>query len=344
MHAEPPVRFAAVGLNHGHIYGQVNLLLRAGAVLSAFYAPEPDLAASFASAYPQAYAARSVQEILEDETIDLVVSAAVPDERAALGAAVMRHGKDFMSDKPAFTRLDQLEEARRVQAATGRIFSVCYSERFESRATVRAGELVQAGAAGRVVQTTGMGPHRTNLPSRPDWFFKRERYGGILADIGSHQMDQFLFFTGSTSAEVTAAQVANWKHPQHPGLEDFGEAMLRGDGGTGYVRVDWYTPDGLDTWGDGRLFILGTDGYIEIRKYTDLSGRAGDNHLFWVDARGTHYQDCTDVELPYGRQLIDDIRNRTETAMSQMHCFLASELALRAEAQALRLGTLDNGK
>ena len=340
MNTQPKIRFSAIGLNHGHIYGQVNLLLRAGAELVSFYASEPELAGAFAGSYPEARQASSAQEILEDETIQLIVSAAVPDERGPLGVAVMRHGKDYMSDKPAFTTLDQLAEARRAQAETGRIFSICFSERFENPASVRAGELIQAGAIGQVVQTIGMGPHRTSLLTRPEWFFQREHYGGILADIASHQMDQFLFYTGSTTAEVVASQVANYKHPQYPGLEDFGEAMLRSDHATGYVRVDWYTPDGLETWGDGRLFILGTEGYIEARKYTDVAGRPGGNHLLWVDHQETHYEDCTGGDLPYGRHLLFDIANRTETAMTQAHCFLASELALVAEARATRLGHL----
>jgi predicted dehydrogenase len=340
MTARPPVHFAAIGINHSHIYAQTDLLLRAGAELVAFFAPEPDLAAAFARRYPQATPAASGEAILENESIQLVVSAGIPDERAPLGIAAMRHGKDFMSDKPGFTTLDQLAEARRVQAETGRIYSVCYSERFENRATVRAGELVQAGAIGRPLQTIGLGPHRTNLPSRPEWFFQRARYGGILTDIASHQMDQFLFFTGSTRAEVVASQVANYNYPQYPELEDFGDCLLRGDGGSGYVRVDWFTPDGLETWGDGRLTVLGTDGFIEVRKNVDLAGRPGGSHLFLVDGKGTHYIDCGDVPLPYGPQLLADIRDRTETAMSQAHCFLASELALTAEARATRLGNL----
>lgn len=339
--ATPTIRFAVIGINHGHIYGQVNLLLRAGAELVSVFAPEPDLLATFTKTFPQARVAGSAEEILEDQTIQLVVSAAIPNERAPLGFAVMQHGKDYMSDKPGFTTLEQLEEARRVQAETGRIYSICYSERFENAATVKVGELVQAGAIGRVLQTIGLGPHRTNIPSRPPWFFERERYGGILADIASHQADQFLFFTGSTRAEVVAAQVANYNHPQYPGLEDFGDVMLRGDGGTGYIRVDWFTPNGLDTWGDTRLTVLGTEGYIEVRKNIDIAGRPGGNHLFLVDQAGTHYVDCKGVPLPYGAQLIADIVNRTETAMTQAHCFLASELVLRAEAQAQRLGNLE---
>ena len=340
MEKLPPLRFAAIGLNHGHIYGQVNLLLRAGAELVSFYAKEPDLAASFSQRFPLAAQARIPEEILDDATIPLVVSAGIPVERAPLGIEVMRRGKDYMTDKPGFTTLEQLQEARRVQSETGQIYSVCYSEHFETRSTVFAGELVMAGAIGKVVQTIGLGPHRTSLPTRPEWYFQREKYGGVLCDIASHQFDQFLFFTGSTEAEVIAAQVGNFKHPQYPGLEDFGDCLVRGNGGSGYVRVDWYTPDGLPVWGDGRCTILGTEGYIELRKYVDIAGRPGGEHLFLVDQKGVQYIDCSDKDLPYGRQLIYDVYHRTETAMTQAHCFLASELAVKAEAQAVRLGNL----
>lgn len=331
---DEPVRFGVIGVNHNHIRGMTDLLLEAGGELVSVFAPEPDLAADYVARYPQAKRARSADEVLEDESIALIASAGIPDERAAVGIATMRHGKDYLSDKPGFTTLDQLAEARQVQRETGRIYSVCYSERFQNRATVRAGELVAAGAIGRAFQTIGLGPHQLNLPTRPAWFFERARYGGILCDIGAHQADQFLFFTGSTSAEVVAAQVANVAHPEYPGLEDFGDMMLRGDGGTGYVRVDWFTPDGLGVWGDGRLTILGTHGFIEIRKNCDLAGRPGGSHLFLVDGERTRYIDCQDVELPFGPRLLDDVRHRTETAMSQAHAFLASELVLQAEHRA----------
>ncbi len=340
MHSQPKIRFAAIGLNHGHIYGQTNLLLKAGAQLTSFYAKEPELAEAYQKAFPQARLARSEQEILDDPQLELVISAGINVERAPLGVRVMQHGKDYMSDKPGIVTLEQLEQVRRVQAETGRIYSICFSERLDNHASVKAGELISSGAIGKVVQTIGLGPHRANPPSRPPWYFKKAQYGGILTDIASHQVDQFLFYTGSTQAEIVSSQVANYRFPQYPELEDFGDINLRSDHASGYIRVDWYTPDGLDTWGDGRLFLLGTEGYIEARKYTDLLGRKGGDHLFYVDHKGMHYLDCSQVELPYGRQLIDDILNRTETAMPQAHCLLVSELAIRAEMGAARLGNL----
>ncbi len=330
----PRLRFAAVGLNHNHIYSMCEAVVRGGGELVSYFAKEPDLAAAFAKRFPQAMLARSEKEILEDPKIPLVASAGIPDERAPLGLEVMRHGKDYMVDKPGMTTLEQLAEVKRAQAETRRIYSIDYSERFENRATTKAAELVKAGAIGKVVQTIGLGPHRESPKTRPAWFYEKERYGGILCDIGSHQFEQFLYFTGSTRADVVAAQVANVRHADHPGLEDFGDVMLQGDGGAGYIRVDWFTPDGLSTWGDGRLTVLGTDGFIEVRKNVDIAGRLGGNHLFLVDQKETRYVGSQDQELPYGRLLVDDVLNRTETAMPQEHCFLAMELALRAEKQA----------
>ena len=333
----PKIRFSVIGINHSHIYGQVQAVQRGGGELVAMYAKEPDLTAAFVKRFPNVKVVKTEDEILNDKSIQLVLSSAIPDERAPIGIRVMKSGKDYMADKPGITTLEQLAEVRKVQAATRRIYSIMYSERFENRATVKAGDLVKAGAIGDVIQTIGLGPHRTNLKTRPAWFFEKDRFGGILCDIASHQADQFLYFTGSTRAEVVAAQVGNLHHTQFPNFEDFGDVMLRGDGGTGYIRVDWFTPDGLSTWGDGRLTILGSKGFIEIRKNVDIGGRPGGSHLFLVDQKETRYVDCQDVVLPYGQQLVADILNRTETAMTQAHCFLATELMLKAQKQAQRV-------
>lgn len=332
----PRIRFAAIGLNHGHINGLTQTVMAGGGELVWVHAAEPDLLAAFQKRFPQARAARSVQEVLDDASIHLVVSASIPDERAALAVDVMQHGKDILLDKPAVTTLDQLADVRRVQAATSRIVGVLYG-RLESRSATRAGELVKAGAIGRVVQTLGLGPHRLDPPTRPAWTFERTRYGGILCDLASHQCDQFLYLTGSTQADVVAAQVGNVRYRQYPGLEDFGDAIVRGDGGTGYMRVDWLSPDGLTTWGDTRLTIMGTDGYIEIRSNTDIAGRPGGHHLFLVDQQQTRHIDCSQVVPPFSGRFVDDVLDRTETSMPQRAVFLATELALRAQDQARRL-------
>lgn len=245
----------------------------------------------------------------------------------------MQHGKDFLVDKPGVATLAQLSEVRKVQKATGRIYTIFYG-RLENRATLRAGELVKGGAIGQVIQTMAVAPHRTNPKTRPEWFWNAKRYGGIINDIGSHQFDEFLFFTGSTKAEIIASQVANINHPENKAFEDFGDAMVTGDKGTGYLRLDWFTPDGLKSWGDDRITILGTEGFIEIRKNLDLSGREGGSHLFLVDQKETRHFDCSNHPLAFAKLFVDDIVNRTQTSMQQDMCFLATELALKAQKKA----------
>lgn len=333
----PRIKFAVIGLNHGHINNQVQTALRGGGQLVSFYAKEPDLAAAFAKRYPDAKLARSEQDILEDSTIHLILSAAIPNERAPLGVKAMEHGKDFMVDKPAATTTEQLAEVRRVQAQTKRIFSVLIG-RHESRSINKAGELIRSGAIGKVIQTTALAPHKMSPETRPAWFFKRDQYGGIICDLASHNFDAYLYLTATTRAEIVASQIGNVTHPQYPELEDFGDVMLSGDGGAGYIRVDWFTPAGLNTFGDGRLTIIGSEGYIELRETVDIVGRPGGDHLFLVDQKGSKYIDCSDVPLPYGERLVDDVLNRTTTADSQSRTFLTMELALEAQKRARRLG------
>ena len=331
------IKFAVVGMSHYHIFGMVETILRGGGVPTSAYAAEPENGVAFAKRFPQTRMAKSEDEILNDPSIQLVLSAAVPDQRAPLGMRVMRHGKDFLSDKPGITSLEQLAEVRKVQAETRRIFGIMYSGRLEVPAAVKAGELVHAGAIGRVVQTLNIAPHQINQAGgspRPDWFWDAARYGGILADIGSHQADQFLYYTGSTEAEIVASQVGNVNHKEHPKFQDFGDAMLRGNRGVGYMRMDWFTPNGLGTWGDDRIFILGTEGYIELRPYVDLAGRKGTNHLFIVDREQTRYIDCSNVALPFGPQFVSDVVNRTQTGQDQTQCLLAAELVLKAQKNA----------
>ncbi|WP_235890569.1 Gfo/Idh/MocA family protein [Martelella alba] len=327
---------AVIGINHSHIYGQVDVMRAAGAELACYFAAEDHLAARFGETYPDVPRSDAVDRILEDPAIGLIISAAIPDQRVDIAIAAMRHGKDVLLDKPAATTVEDLERLKAVQKQTGRIVSVRYSEHLESRATIRAGELVRDGAIGSLVHMSGFGPHRLRRPTRDPWFFDRNAYGGILVDLASHQTEQFLFFTDSLNAEILSATVQNRTNPADPGLQDFGDIHMQNAVATGYARVDWLTPDGLPVWGDGRTFLVGTEGYIELRKHIDITGRPGKDHLFLSDRSETRYIDCSDVAISYGRDLMADISNRTETAMPQMRCFNAMALALEAQAIAER--------
>ncbi len=333
---ERNMTFAVIGLDHRHAYGMTGLLKQAGATLAGYLdAGEDNIVAGFQKRFPDARAITEKARILEDPNIQAVVIAAAPSERAALSIEAMRHGKDVMIDKPGCISLDELERIRACAAETGRIWSIDFSERFEVPAVTRASAMVADGRIGRVIQTLGIGPHRLNAATRPEWFFESSTYGGILTDIASHQIDQFLHFTGVTDPTITHASTANLGHPEYPGFEDFGEVNLSGEGARGYVRVDWFTPDALPNWGDGRLFLLGTEGYIELRKYVDPTGRTGTDHLILCNDNTLEYVDCSGDDLPYFGQFIDDVLDRTETAGSQSHTFRVMHLAIESQVKAL---------
>lgn len=329
---------AAIGLDHDHIYGMCDGLAGAGADICSVYDPDPVKVAAFCKHFPSAKPSSHDDAIFENESIDLIASAAIPADRAAIGLRAMQHGKDYFVDKPPFTTLGQLAAARATTQQTGRKYGVYYSERLHVEAAVFAGQLLEQGAIGRVIQVIGAGPHRLNAPSRPAWSFDRSLYGGILCDIGSHQIEQFLFFADATDAEVTFSRVANYAHKAYPNFEDFGECSLLGsNGAVGYLRVDWLTPQGLSTWGDGRTLLLGTDGYIELRKYVDIAHDSSGDHVYLVDHRGEHHFSVAGtVGYPFFEKFIRDCLEGTEGAMSQNHAFKAAELAIIAQMQALR--------
>jgi predicted dehydrogenase len=327
---------AAIGLDHGHIYGMCEGLIGAGATLKCVYDPDPAKVESFRERFPDVRVARAEDEILDDPQVQLVAGAAVTSERCALGLRVMEAGKDYFTDKAPLTTLDQLAAAREAVQRTGKKYAVYYSERIHVETAVFAGQLIEQGAIGRVLQVVGFGPHRLRAAGRPAWFFEKEKYGGILTDIGSHNVEQILYYTGATDGEVVNSQIANYAHPQYPGLDDFGDAnIVTNTGATGYFRVDWFTPDGLQTWGDGRTFILGTEGFIEQRKYMNLGTQDGPGHLFLANGeQETHFRTGGKVGYPFFGQLVLDCLNRTENAMGQDHAFKAIELALQAQLNA----------
>ncbi len=331
---------AAIALDHGHIYGMCNGLVEAGATLKWVYDPDPAKVEQFVKTYPGVKAAASEEEILSDPEVKLVCGAAVTNLRCALGLRVMEAGKDYFTDKAPLTSLEQLAQAKEMVSRTGKKYMCYYGERIHVEAAVYAGYLIEQGAIGTPIHVDGFGPHRIGDPStRPDWFWKKEQYGGILCDIGSHQIEQFLFYCGCKDAKVQYSEVGNYNHPEHPELEDLGDAVLLGDNGaTQHFRVDWFTPDGLSTWGDGRTFIIGTEGYIELRKYVNVATQKSGGHVFLVNRDGEqHFEVDGKVGYPFFGELILDCINRTENAMTQEHCFKAAELCVRAELQAQKV-------
>lgn len=328
--------FAASHFDHGHIYGQIGGLTHAGGMLKYVYDPDESRLTSVLRQNPGARRVADFREILDDPALHLVASAAIPSERCALGLQVLNSGKDYFTDKSPFTTLDQLAQARAAVQRTGRRYMVYYSERLHSESGWHAGELIRQGAVGRVLQVLNLAPHNLSATSRPAWFFDKSKYGGILTDIGSHQFEQFLIYANATDGVINHARVANMAHPDHPGLEDFGEALLTlNTGASAYCRLDWFNPDGSKIWGDGRTFVLGTEGYLEVRKYINFGRTDGGDRIILADQKDTYEIECQGrVGHPFFGQFILDVLQRTEHAMTQAHAFKAAELSMQAQALA----------
>lgn len=328
-------RFAAIGLDHRHIYDLTQGLLDASAECVGYNpdTTDPRVLAGFRKRFPHVPAVETAR-LLDDPSIDFVVIAAVPRDRAELAIVAMQRGKDVMVDKPGVTTFAQLAAIERCVAETGCIWSICLG-RLASPSVQEALRVVRSGEIGRLLHTTQLAPHRLNRALRPAWFFDKPAYGGIINDIGVHSIDQFLAFAGASDAEIVHASIGACG-TEPAGFEDFAELVLSARGVRGSVRLDWFTPDGLPDWGDGRLFVVGTEGTLELRKNLDIEGRPGGDHMFVANRTTTRYVDCSKRPASYYRDFLADVAERTSRTAPQEHYFTVCRIALQAEAQAMR--------
>lgn len=329
--------FAAVGLAHGHIYGMCHGLIRAGADLGFVYDRDPALVARFQKEFPTVQVANSEEEILKNPAVRLVASADIPARRAPLGVRVMQAGKDFLSDKASCTTLQQLEDIQTACAQTGQKFITYFGESVDSESMTFIYDRLARGMLGRVNSVIISAPHVLNAPSRPAWFFTREDQGGVLIDIGSHQVHQFLKLTGNATASITAARVANLRYPQYAEFDEVGDIMLTGqNGATGFMHISWDFPTGLGTWGDPRLIIEAEKGYIELRKNVNIGVDKQGEHVFLVSEDGTFHESVQGkIGSSFFHRVLWDVVHRTDTALPLEETVTTMKLCIEAQNLAL---------
>ena len=323
------VRFVVVGVAHPHAIVLTAGLLEAGAVCIGWVDTPGAHDGSFALLFPD-LSLLDLDHALAAEP-DLVVVAAVPNLRAGYAIQAMEAGADVLVAKPALTHHSQLPEVTAAVEATGQRWWVAFTEHFTSRAVVRADAIVESGRIGAVRHVLGLGPHRLGA-SRPDWFYDPAQTGPMLADLASHQIHHAARLLGTTELAVDGAR--RTPAPDRPHPEMMGELSLAGGSGSAYIRVDWLTPEGLDTWGDVRLMITGEVGTIEVRANCDPGGEPGGGHLIVVDADGMERIDCSADESTWAATILDDVRHGTETLITTNHCLAVTDIALRAAALA----------
>ena len=324
------LNIGVLGIDHGHIFDMLDEMLKEGCTCKFFWTEGSPLTLNeFIKKYPNIKRVEDKEKILDDQEIDIILISSIPVDRAKLAIHCLNAGKDVMVDKPGCTTIDQLNELKKTVKKTGKIWSVNFSERFHVSAVTKAEELISNGLIGTVKQTIGTGPHRQGNYEDLNGFMKERVMVELLQNRITSNSSIFIF-TGSNEAKINHALVEILKK-EFPGFQDFGEINLTSNKGHGYIRLDWFTPDALPTWGDGRLLILGDKGYLEIRKYTDIARSKKGNHLFYANNNEVKYIDCSEVGLPYFRNLINDVLDRTETACLQELTFLSMELAIKAQ-------------
>ena len=141
------LRFGAIGLDHRHIYHLIGENIAAGAECVGYCPLSSDekVVDGVRERFPD-LAQVDRESLFDDASIDFIVCAAIPRDRAAIAVRAMRAGKDVMVDKPGATTLAQVAELQTAAEETGRIFSICFSERFVVRACEVASRLVAEGA------------------------------------------------------------------------------------------------------------------------------------------------------------------------------------------------------
>jgi len=336
-------RIALVGADHNHLYEIIDRLVKAGASAVAHTA-EGQFVEHY-SGWQASSAEASIDDILADDTIDLIVTAAIPNRRASIALAAIEAGKHVISDKPGLTTTDQLDAVRAAIAGRpGRPWTVLFTERFENRAINEAVRLAKSGAVGTVVHVVGAGPHTMWAKRRPDWFWDPDATGGILVDVGSHQVDQFMSITGAVAADVSivSSMVGNVASADHPAMQDIGSMTLAAGAVVGDHRLDYLTARGLGTWGDCRLMIVGTEGTIEARANVDVAGADGAEHLIVVDADGTRRVDISGVVVDWAEHALADLADGGERLMTQQHAIDVTDVCLRAQAAAGPWGSAAN--
>jgi predicted dehydrogenase len=331
------LRVGVIGIEHLHLFEMIDGLVRVGAetVCHAADGPLADMYAGWRTDSES----RPRDDVLADDSLDLIVTAAVPAERADIAVAALQAGRHVLAAKPAMTTIEDLDRIDRAARETGVRWWVFFSERLSNRAVNEAVRRVHAGDIGELVAITGMAPHTLAADGRPDWFFDPDRSGGILVDVAAHQADQLLAFAGPGSTEVLAAAVDNLATPGHPAFCDVGRMSLRHTTTDNRVvlsdhHVDWLSPAGLGTWGDVRLFITGTTGSIEVRSNIDVVGHPGAEHLILVDGASARRIDCSGVVIDWAERLRADVELGTDSFMTHDHVVAACNIVLDAQRVA----------
>ncbi|RXZ84685.1 gfo/Idh/MocA family oxidoreductase [Paenibacillaceae bacterium] len=270
-------KFSIVGCEHAHIEIFIAEMIALGYECAGLYEPNNvRLAKRLADQF--ALPIVTEQQRLFAEDVAIIGSSAINNEKIGLIETCERYGKPVMIDKPAVTNRGDFERLQAV-IERGKIeVGMLLTERFNP-AVHTLKNLIEAGELGRIVSIGMRKPHLLNAASRPEWFFSKEQCGGIIIDLLVHDFDLLRWFTGSEVHESDGMKVKS-SLPDRPGFYDAASLqVVMGNGVIAQLYADWYTPATSWTWGDGRIFVTGTEGFAELRLAGDPIAGAGTDEL-----------------------------------------------------------------
>ncbi|MFD2671393.1 Gfo/Idh/MocA family protein [Marinicrinis sediminis] len=255
--------FAIIGCQHAHISIFIEEMLALGHVCKGIYERENHrLAEQIARKYDLPIVA-SLEE-LEQESIDLIGCAAINNEKIDIMEWCEQFGKPIMIDKPAVTNRDGLKRLSALISRNQLEIGMLLTERYRPSVSTLKRRIAE-GRYGTIVHISMRKPHMLRPEDRPDWHFSKEQSGGIINDLFVHDIDLLRWLLADEICEMQAFRSKRIL-PEYPDFYDAAGLQIKMQGGgTAQLYADWHTPESCWTYGDGRIFVTGTEGTAELR-------------------------------------------------------------------------------
>lgn len=189
----PPdvIRFAIVGFGSAARTIHLPLLsFEPRMKLAAIVARRPQTREEIGLKHPNVKEYASVEEMLRDDTIDLVIITTPHESHASIAIQSLEAGKPVVTDKPMCLNLGEYNAMVEAQRKSGKLLTVFHNARLSGDyLTLRS--IVDSGRLGEL-KWLEVNWNRHGLSKRSAWRNQRDAFGGRLIDLGVHLIDQIL--------------------------------------------------------------------------------------------------------------------------------------------------------
>jgi predicted dehydrogenase len=154
----------------------------------------------------EVYAYDSLEALLADERIGLILIATPNDVHKPIAIQAMRAGKNVISEKPVTLNSADLQEMIDVSKETGRLLTVHQNRRWdEDFLTIK--QLYDRQQLGEIYRIESRVHGSRGIPG--DWRQEKEHGGGMVLDWGVHLFDQILLMLSGVRLKTVYANITN---------------------------------------------------------------------------------------------------------------------------------------